>query len=468
MFVPIVLLIALFGAGIVTAFFILNNPKKKGAALLTLDREAGKNRKKKKIMDNEAVVHLALKRLEKNPLDTEALLVLAEKYYNQQDWEKAFKTYETLCISPVGGPGIDYFEIHLRCGQAGVKCGRLNEALKSLIVAASFNDSDYRVHFEMGNINFLNGNYEKAVTHLAKARAINPEYAPVFCALGHSYFKLKKYKEAMVNIRKALDLVPGDKETLFTLAECYEESGQTDQAIRIYSRLRADPAWGPDSCLAAGRIYSSTRRFDEAVADLSIGLRHNNIKPATALELRYQLAITYLKKNDINNAITQLNVINNEQPDYKNTAMLINQYAEINSCRNLQIYIMSPPDEFLGLCRKIVIAFFSKAKAKVIQTNMIGQDWADILAQIDTSRWSNVIGFRFFRTQGNIGELGIRDFHAYLKNVKADKGVCLGVGAFTDDAKRFTEARLIDLVDKPRLTALLAAVDSVTQPMPTS
>ncbi|MDR0638785.1 MAG: tetratricopeptide repeat protein [Spirochaetaceae bacterium] len=463
MFVPIILVISLFLAGSVTAFFILNRPKKKAPSLFA---QAGKDGKNAKNMNDGAVIQLALKRLEKNPQDTEALLVLAERYYNRQDWEKAFKTYETLCTSPAGRPGVDYFEIHLRCGQAAAKHGLLGEAFKNLIVASSFNGSDYRVYFELGNLSFLNGNYEKAVTYLARARLINPEYAPTFCVLGHAYFKLKKYKEAMVNIRKALDLVPGDKETLFTLAECYEESGQSDQATRIYSHLRADPEWGPDSCLAAGMIYSSTQRLDEAIADFSIGLRHSNIKPAIALKLRYQLATAYLKKNDISNALTYLNMINREYPDYKNTATLINQYGEMHSNRNLQIYIMSQPDEFLGLCRKIVIAFFSKAKVKVMQTNMTGRDWADILAQIDTPRWSSIIGFRFFRTQGNIGELVVRDFHAYLRNVKADKGVCFGVGVFTNDAKRFTEARLIDLVDRPRLTALLGNVDSVTQPMP--
>ncbi|MDR1469910.1 MAG: tetratricopeptide repeat protein [Spirochaetaceae bacterium] len=466
MFVPIILIITLFLAGSVTAYIMLNKAKKKERGLLAPDGKKGKKGANAKSLNNDTAVELALKRLEKNPQDTEALLVLAEKYYNQQNWEKAFKTYETLCISSSGRPGVDYFEIHLRCGQAAVNDGRLDEAFKNFVVAASFNNSDYRVHFELGNLSFLNGNYEKAVTHLTKARTLNPEHAPSLCVLGHAYFKLKKYKEAMVNIRKALDLVPGDKETLFTLAECYEESGQTDQATRIYCHLRADPEWGPASCLAVGMIYSSTQRLDEAAVNFSIGLQHNNIKTAIALELRYQLAMVYLKKNDISNALAHLNTINNERPDYKNTATLIQQYTEMYSNRNLQTYIMSQPDEFLGLCRKIVISFFSKAKVKIMQTNMTSRDWADILAQVDTPRWSSIIGFRFFRTQGNIGELVIRDFHAYLRNVKADKGVCFGFGLFTDDAKRFTEARLIDLVDKPRLTALLGNVDSVTQPMP--
>jgi restriction endonuclease Mrr len=68
--------------------------------------------------------------------------------------------------------------------------------------------------------------------------------------------------------------------------------------------------------------------------------------------------------------------------------------------------------------------------------------------------------FRFIRTQGSIGELIIRDFHSHLKEAKAGKGICITVGNYTDEAKRYTEARLIDLIEKERLQALLNAVDS--------
>jgi restriction endonuclease Mrr len=71
-----------------------------------------------------------------------------------------------------------------------------------------------------------------------------------------------------------------------------------------------------------------------------------------------------------------------------------------------------------------------------------------------------MIMFRFIRTQGAIGELIVRDFHSHLKEVKAGKGVCITVGSFTEEAKRYTEARLIDLIEKDRLSAILNSVDS--------
>jgi tetratricopeptide (TPR) repeat protein len=438
-------------AGSVTAFLILNRPKVKKPGLFAV--------KSKKPKDDAVLIQAALKKLEKFPQDTEALLTVGERYYNQQDWDRTYKTYQNLCNSPNGRPGVDYFEMHFRCGLAAARLGLLKEAYKNFIIAASIKESDYRVQFELGNLYFLNGSYEKAISYLTKSRSLNPEYASAFCVLGHTYFKLKKYKEAMVNIRKALDITPGDKETLFTLAECYEESSQTDQAGRIYSHLRADPVWGPESCLAAGNMHAKARRLDEAVTDYEIGLKHKSAKPSIVCELRYQLATTYITKNNFDKALVYLKMINEDKPGYKNTEKLISQYSEVYQNRNLQIYIMSQPDEFLGLCRRMIFSFYAKAKVKLLQTSVTGNDWADILAQIDTPRWSHIIGFRFFRSQGIIGELVVRDFHEHLKSVKADKGICFAAGQYSDEAKRFTEVRLIELIDKPHLLIHLAGTD---------
>ena len=121
---------------------------------------------------------------------------------------------------------------------------------------------------------------------------------------------------------------------------------------------------------------------------------------------------------------------------------------------------MAPSGDFVSLCRKIVIGFYQRAKVKITNISVNKNEWADILAEVDTPKWSDLIMFRFIRTQGSIGELIVRDFHSHLKEVKAGKGICITVGAFTDEAKRYTEARLIDLIEKERLSALLNTVDA--------
>jgi hypothetical protein len=155
-----------------------------------------------------------------------------------------------------------------------------------------------------------------------------------------------------------------------------------------------------------------------------------------------------------------LQLIQTDNPSYKDVNVLISKYQELNANKNLQIFLMAASADFVALCRKIVMTYFAKAKVKVLNIAVHKNEWADILAEVNTPKWSDVVMFRFIRTQGSIGELIVRDFHSHLKDVKAGKGVCMTVGVFSEEARRYTEARLIDLIEKDRLTAIMNTVDA--------
>jgi restriction endonuclease Mrr len=106
------------------------------------------------------------------------------------------------------------------------------------------------------------------------------------------------------------------------------------------------------------------------------------------------------------------------------------------------------------------MSYFPRAKVKITNISVNKNEWADILAEVDTPKWSDLILIRFIRTQGSIGELIVRDFHQHIKEVKAGKGVCVTVGSFSEEGRRYTEARLIDLIEKDKLTAILNNVDA--------
>ena len=261
-------------------------------------------------------------------------------------------------------------------------------------------------------------------------------------------------------IRKAIDLAPDDKESLYTLAECYYEANQTDQALRIFSHLRPDPMMGPSACLLSGAIHVETRRNDLAIIDYEMGLKHQNIKPDILVELRYNLATTLIKQNEIGKALSYLKLLQEDNPSYKDVGVLISKYQELNANKNLQIFLMASSADFVALCRKVVMIYFPRAKVKITNISVHKNEWADILAEVHTAKWADMIMFRFIRTQGSIGELIVRDFNSHLKEAKASKGVCITVGAFTEEAKRYTEARLIDLIEKERFSVILNTVDA--------
>ena len=414
--------------------------------------------------DIMAVIKEAEKRLSQNPNDMEAMSSLAAAYFDDEDWERAMRTYETIIDHLTAGSvrGIDNFEVYLRYGIAARKLNMLEQAYKGFSTARTYRHDNFEVNYELGVLEFERKNYEKAVQFLQNARVQDPDSPAVLRYLGHALFRLKKPKEAMNFIRKAIDLAPDDKESLYTLAECYQEANQVEQALRIFNHLRADPVMGPNSCLIAGSIHLETRKYDLAIQDYEIGLKHQNIKPDILAELRYYLATTYIKTNEIGKAIPLLKQIHAENSSYKDVNVLLGKYQELNANRNLQTFLMGSSADFVALCRKIVMTYFPKAKVKITNITVHKSEWADILAEIDTTKWSDLIMFRFIKTQGAIGELIVRDFHSHLKEVKAGKGICITVGNFTEEAKRYTEARLIDLIEKDRLQAMLNTLDSKT------
>jgi tetratricopeptide (TPR) repeat protein len=414
----------------------------------------------KRMRGREAIIKDASKRLNQNPRDPQALKAMGEIYYQEENWADAMKTYEGLIEAVGGGDKEDEFEANMYYGLAANKLNMQNEAYRGLSAARSLRQDNFEVNCTLGYLEFQRKNYEKAIQLLDQARKLSPESTMALRYLGHSLFRLKKAKEAMVYIRKAIDLAPDDKESLYTLAECYYEANQIEQALRLFGHMRADPSMGPSACLLSGTIKTEIHQVDSAIQDFEIGLRHQNIKADVLVDLRYRLAQAYLSKNDIARALPLLQMIQTDTPGYKDVAVLIGKYQEMNANRNLQIYLMAPSADFVALCRKIVMTYFPKAKVKITNIQVNKNDWADIQAEVDTPKWSDLIMFRFIRTPGSIGELIVRDFHSHLKEVKAGKGVCITVGTFSEEAKRYTEARLIDLIEKEKLSAMLNTVDA--------
>ncbi len=433
-----------------------------GGALLSRGKttSGGKKGKRIKAKDHAQVLKEANRRLAQNPKDPDALAALGEVYYGEQAWDKAFKAYEALLESAAGNPELDEFETNKRYGLCALKLGRLEDSYKGLVIAHAVNQGDFETNYNLGYLEFQKRQYEKAIFHLRLATKQNPEHAMTLRYLGHSLFKVKNYKEALSCLKRAVDLQPDDKESLFAMGECFHEIGQDEQAIRLFTHLRTDPALGPSAALFAGTIHLNQRQFQKAVMDFELGLRHPEIKVEVLVEIKYRLAAAYLKEQEIGKAVALLTEIQQIYPNYKDTPAQLAKYKELNSSRNLQIYLLSATSDFITLCRKITLSFFPKAKVKITDISVQKNDWADILAEVETSRWSDVVLFRMIRSSGTIGEFVLRDFHARLKDLKAGKGYCLTSGTFSDEAKKFVEARLIDLIEKDKLMGLLNTIDS--------
>jgi len=422
-------------------------------------RPGAKKKTVGKTKDRASTLKEATRRLASNPKDPDALLALADIYFNDNDFEKAGKTYGILSAMATSSPDLDAYLINLRSGLCALKLGQTDEAYKSLIVAKAVRSDAFEVNFNLGVIEYQKKAYEKAAALLKSAALVAPDHGGTMKYLGQTLFKLKMFKEAAASLRKAMDAEPNDKECLFFLAQAYFELGQAENAVQIFTHLRPDPTVGPQAALFAGTIHYNSRQYDKAIEDLEIGVRHEKVAPEVALEMKYRLASAYTQAQNMEAALRQYRDIRNINPAYRDVNEQINRLSEFNSNRNLQTYMMAPAGEFVTLCRNLTHTFFPKAAIKVVDVTVEKNDFADITCEVSTSKWDDTIVFRFLRSGGQVGELFLRDMQQRLKEMHAGRGFCITAGTFTASAKTFVEARLIDLVEKDALLKAMSALN---------
>ncbi len=91
--------------------------------------------------------------------------------------------------------------------------------------------------------------------------------------------------------------------------------------------------------------------------------------------------------------------------------------------------------------------------------NSGNSSYVEILAEVKNRKWEDIILFKFMREEGDVGELVVRELYARLKDTRAGRGFCFTVGTYSDGAKSFVEARLIDLVGKTKLLQYLKKIN---------
>jgi tetratricopeptide (TPR) repeat protein len=400
--------------------------------------------------DRAGVMREATRRLQQNPRDAGALWSL-----DDQDWAEAYKKYAALAPLCATSRQIDEFAVNLRLGQSALRLGKQDEAYKNLQIARTLREEEFEVNHQLGIIELARRSYGKAAGYFDVARRSRPDDVATNRYLGNCLYNLKNYAEALNVLQRVLDFEPEDRRTQFALAKSYLALKQGEKALPVFTHLRADPELGALSALHAGTLHLNARRFDEAVANLEIGLRHENVPQPVQLELKYRLAEACLQKGEIPTAIRLWRELTLLQPDYKDAREKIATYQELNTNRNLQTYLLAASSEFIALCRKLSLRYFPNAATKLLNISLQKSQYADILAQVRASQSEDLTLFRFVRSTGAVGELLLRDFYARIKEVRATRGVCVSAGSYSEQAREFVQARMIDLVDGEGLPKLL-------------
>lgn len=403
------------------------------------------------------IIKEANRRLSRDPNDPYGLIPVGEIYYENRLWEKALPVYDVLSRMAAEKKEIDAFKANQRAGICCIQLKKSQEALNFLAMALKLNPHDYESNFFMGKALFDCQMYEKSIPFLKKSLVAKPDAEGVYVLLGEALYRAHHFKDAMPCFKKALDEDPGNKIALFCMADCMDQSGNGDKALKVFMHLRPDPEYGARSCLAAGIYHTRTNATEAAIQDFEIGLKHENAPPEVRTEIQYRLAQQYFQINQISKGLMLLKQIRSQNVSYKDVNSLITRYQELSQNTNLQVYLSSKNSDFVPLCRKFIAVKYKKSSVKIVDIN-VGPLFTDILAEISSGRWDETEIFRFFRSSGGTGEFYVRDLHSHMQDIKADKGFCVTAGVFSEETHKFVEGRPLDLIEKTELTRLLKEV----------
>ncbi|MGI5058788.1 tetratricopeptide repeat protein [Treponema pectinovorum] len=415
-------------------------------------------KKKGKQKNRSQIIRDATKKLSQDPHNPESLIALGDLYFNERSWDKAYQIYDTMLTIAPAHTQIDPFTAALRQGICALKLNKIQDAFRGLPTAYQIDPSSFDVNYNLGLALYANKEYDKAIPCLKKALVAKPEASNVNAPLALAMYNAHHFKESLAFLRRALDENPDNKEVLYAMADAMQECGYGDKAMKVFMHLRPDPEYGARSCLSAGIVHMRMNQYDKAMQDFEIGLKHQNTPPEIALELRYRYAQVCSATKNISLGMSLLKEIQAVNPTYKDVPQLLARYSELNQNKNLQIYLMSSSSDFVALCRKVVMVYYTKSIVK-IQDISVQSDHVEILLTVDSGKWENTEIFRFYRTTGSIGELYVRDFQSKVSDSKADRGICFTAGIFSEEAKKYSEGRPIDLIQKDGLIKILKKVD---------
>ena len=429
----------------------------KGRSTSGKDMPDIKNRNEAKILKD------ATRKLEKDPDNIAALTQLSEIFYTNGVFDKAVQYYRSLVrIAPVHSE-IDEAKVALRAGICLCKAQEWGEALKYLLQSSLKDGSNFDVNYHLGLVYSNLKDYAKAVPCLKKALIVNPASTQANMLVARCFYEQHHYKEALPYLKVVIAAEPNNKEAMFDYADVMVEEGHGEKSIKIFSHLRPDPTYGARSCIRSGVYHYNQGDKKTAIEDFTIGLKLPNTPQADMLELKYRLAICYFDTNRYKEGLALLSEVKQVNPQYKDIPTLISRYSELSQNSNLQIYLAGSVSDFIALCRRIATGWERGMYANFIDANAESA-YTDITVEVpsrggDGSEVKETWVFRFFRTTGATGEIYVREFHEMIQDQRVGRGICITAGTFTEGARKYSEGRPVDLIERDKLDVILKRIN---------
>lgn len=245
------------------------------------------------------------KAMQLNPNNASALNNLGNIYYQQGKFDEAIKHYQAAIKLRN-----NFADAHFNLGMVYLKQNQPSTAIIKFKEALDYDPQHFEANKQIGIFLQQQEKYPEAIKHYKICLQILPQAIEVRHNLAAALVKLHKTEEAIENFEAVLRQDPDHIPTLQNLGAIYLQANKLNQALPFYLRL-VTKAPDKETYYNLGVIYMDKDHHQDAIIYFKEALKMDSYY----LDAHLNIAATYLKLEDYDNAIKHYQTALEIQPD---------------------------------------------------------------------------------------------------------------------------------------------------------
>lgn len=387
---------------------------------------------------------------------------LGKAYIKENKTELAIIEYKNVNENALFGQDINEIDFRKEYAVLLLKYNQQNEALKNFLLLTKLDPRDAENYYQVGCIYEQQNRYDIALGFMQKCAMINKKHAKAHAEIGLMLYRTKQFNEAKKEIDYAIKLSPETYSSYYYLGKILKDAKDIPGAIKAFEKAQRDPDVKQKSIIEHGSCYMMANRFDNAAVDFlrAIELDKQNTLPET-LYARYFLAMCYEKTRKIDKAIEQWEEIYKRNKGFRDVSAKLSEYKDLQANDYLKDYLTCSNEEFPAICKnatikglnlQVVNCDLKKWGCQITAVNKGDESWMSIRKQ--------VMLLRFYREPELIDESQIIEALDTMKSLNGVKAFLFSSSGYNTQAKRYSENRPIELIEKQKLEAVLSKAGS--------
>jgi tetratricopeptide (TPR) repeat protein len=191
--------------------------------------------------------------------------ILAEMYYQEEDYAAAIKHYDAVFSKLEEADDARHVPLYFARGASYERLQQFDKAAADLSLALKLDPDNPSVLNYLGYMWLeLDKNLDKAFSYISKAALLNPNDGAILDSLGWGYFKKGEYARALLYLERAAEMMPDDATIVEHLGDVHLKLGNVAKARQYWEQ-----AWelGPVGNREKKRLAEKLARDPTVEAD---------------------------------------------------------------------------------------------------------------------------------------------------------------------------------------------------------